>query len=82
MRLAVNEKPEYQAKKKKQQRGSASNREDSYRIESSNKSSMEKFSANDELFSRHLEKKERNLFKKLYYLNSSRILQIVGYVPS
>lgn len=32
--------------------------------------------------SRLIEKRERNIFKKLYYLNSSRILQIVGYVPT
>lgn len=32
--------------------------------------------------SRQIEKRDRNLFKKLYYLNTSRILQIVGYVPT
>lgn len=32
--------------------------------------------------SRLAEKRNRNSFKKLYYLNTKRILQIVGYVPT
>lgn len=38
--------------------------------------------ANSSKESRQIEKRERNIYKKLYYLNSSRILQIVGYAPN
>ena len=32
--------------------------------------------------SRLVEKRERNMFKKLYYLNTQRVLKIIGYHPS
>ena len=32
--------------------------------------------------SRLAEKRDRNMFKKLYYLNTSRMLKIIGYHPN